>query len=141
MSKNAYVGVENFANRNLPTGYTQVEYIQSSGTQWIDTGFSVDSTNIEYLRMVADTAFLDTTLEYNIHGAVNGTMFLEFGATKDFYVRQGCDFSECATDEEILEAMEAWDNRVVEPEVTTEERTAAALEYIAMSSLPDEENA
>lgn len=74
-------------------------------------------------------------------GAVNGTMFLEFGATKDFYVRQGCDFSECTTDEEILEAMEAWDNRVIEPEVTTEERTAAALEYIAMSSLPDEENA
>lgn len=73
-------------------------------------------------------------------GAVNGTMFLEFGATKDFYVRQGCDFSECTTDEEILEAMEAWDNRVIEPEVTTEERTAAALEYIAMSSLPDEDN-
>lgn len=72
-------------------------------------------------------------------GAVNGTMFLEFEATKEFYVNQGCDFADCTTDDEILATMEAWDNRVIEPEVTAEERTAAALEYMAMSSLPDAE--
>ena len=37
--KKGYVGIENFTKRNLPAGYTQVEYIQSSGTQYIDTGF------------------------------------------------------------------------------------------------------
>ena len=37
--KKGYVGVENFVPRALPSGYTQVEYIQSSGTQYIDTGF------------------------------------------------------------------------------------------------------
>lgn len=73
-------------------------------------------------------------------GAINGVLFMEFEATKDFYVQQGCDFSACTTDNEILVAMEAWDNRVIEPEVTAEERTAAALEYLAMSTLPDEEN-
>lgn len=39
MAKKAYVGVENFTPRELPNGYTQVEYIESSGTQYIDTGF------------------------------------------------------------------------------------------------------
>ena len=37
--KKGYVGVENFVHRTLPNGYTQVEYIESSGTQYIDTGF------------------------------------------------------------------------------------------------------
>lgn len=39
MAKKAYVGVENFTPRDLPSGYTQLEYIQSSGTQYIDTGY------------------------------------------------------------------------------------------------------
>ena len=30
----------------LPDGYTQLEYIQSSGTQYIDTGISANSTNL-----------------------------------------------------------------------------------------------
>lgn len=39
MAKKAYIGVGNFVPRALPAGYTQAEYIQSSGTQYIDTGF------------------------------------------------------------------------------------------------------
>lgn len=37
--KKGYIGISNFEKRNLPEDYTQVEYIQSSGTQYIDTGF------------------------------------------------------------------------------------------------------
>lgn len=37
--KKGYIGVENFVPRALPSGYTQVSYIQSSGTQYVDTGF------------------------------------------------------------------------------------------------------
>ena len=39
MAKKAYIGEVNAAWRDLPSGYTQVEYIQSSGTQCINTGF------------------------------------------------------------------------------------------------------
>lgn len=49
MAKKAYLGIDNVARKvkkiyigaegALPSGYTQIEYIQSSGTQWIDTGF------------------------------------------------------------------------------------------------------
>lgn len=36
--KQPYIGSPNFESVNLPSGYTQVEFIQSSGTQYIDTG-------------------------------------------------------------------------------------------------------
>lgn len=50
MAKAIYVGAENFQPRTLPAGYTQVEYIQSSGTQYINTGFSPDGNS----RIVMD---------------------------------------------------------------------------------------
>lgn len=35
----------------LPDGYTELEYIQSIGTQYIDTGFNVTSANYQNLKM------------------------------------------------------------------------------------------
>lgn len=68
----------------LPTGYTQVEYIQSSGTQYIDTGFKPDqNTMIE-----ADIAYLGTAGD-NIAGvrnsssdAINRFGLITFGSAK-----------------------------------------------------------
>jgi hypothetical protein len=40
----------------LPSGYTPVEYIQSSGSQYIKTGVYHNSTTCPTLRMVLDTA-------------------------------------------------------------------------------------
>ena len=34
-----YIGVNGTAQRTLPSGYTQIQYIQSSGSQYINTGF------------------------------------------------------------------------------------------------------
>lgn len=48
--KKGYIGVENFVPRNLPSGYTQVEYIESSGAQYIDTGFKPSNNS----RVVMD---------------------------------------------------------------------------------------
>ena len=39
MAKKAYIGAGNFIPRALPSGYTQVEHLKSTGTQYIDTGF------------------------------------------------------------------------------------------------------
>lgn len=39
MAKKGYFSAKNVAWRELPSGYTQVLYIESSGTQYIDTGF------------------------------------------------------------------------------------------------------
>lgn len=52
--KKGYIGVENFVPRALPSGYTQVEYIQSSGTQYFNTGFKPNQDT----RVVMDAQIL-----------------------------------------------------------------------------------
>lgn len=56
MPKKIYVGADNFARRNLSSGYTQVEYIQSSGTQYINTEFNPKYNS----RIVVDASGLGT---------------------------------------------------------------------------------
>lgn len=38
----------------LPSGYTELEYIQSSGTQYIDTQFTVSSSNYNKIKFIVD---------------------------------------------------------------------------------------
>lgn len=73
-------------------------------------------------------------------GEVNGGFFGTLGQMEQMYAAQGCDFSACATAEEKLEAIEAFEDALNAPsnEPTTDERIAAALEYQVMASLPDE---
>lgn len=47
----SYIGAYNFTPRDLPAGYTQVEYLQSTGTQYIDTGFKPNQDT----RILAET--------------------------------------------------------------------------------------
>lgn len=68
-AKKAYLTVPNFTKRDLPDGYTQVEYIESSGTQYIDTGFTPNSNS----RMVLDFAATDVSGTNNIAGSRNST--------------------------------------------------------------------
>ena len=74
-------------------------------------------------------------------GEINGGFFGTLGQMKQMYEAQGCDFSACTTNEEILAAIEAFEDEMNKPstEPTTDERIAAALEYQVMSSLPDVE--
>lgn len=53
----------------LPEGYTQVEYIQSSGTQYIDTGVVVNSSTYNRYRFLLDTEYTTVSSSYYlIHG-------------------------------------------------------------------------
>ena len=58
----------------------------------------------------------------------------------DMYQKSGCNFSSCTGDQDYLDAIEAFEDEMntQSSEPSSEERTAAALELIAMSSLPDE---
>ena len=73
-------------------------------------------------------------------GEINGAFFGTLGQMVQMYTAQGCDFSACTTDEEKLEAIEAFEDAMNAPstEPSTDERIAAALEYQVMASLPDE---
>lgn len=74
-------------------------------------------------------------------GEINGGFFGTLGQMVQLYEAQGADFSACATAEETLAAIEAFEDALNAPsdEPTTDERIAAALEYQVMASLPDEE--
>ena len=74
-------------------------------------------------------------------GEINGAFFGTLGNMVQMYADQGADFSEAVTDEEKLAVIEVFENdrnSAANAAPTAEERTAAALEFIAMSSLPDE---
>lgn len=72
-------------------------------------------------------------------GVLNGGFFGILSDMVDMYKKAGCDFSKCTTDQEFLDTIEAFEDSANTPsdEVSTDERTAAALEFIAMNSLPD----
>ena len=75
-------------------------------------------------------------------GTINGSVCMEYSQTVDIYEKMGCDFSACTTKEEVLDAIEAFEdamNTVDESVVSTDERIAAALEAQVMMSMPDEE--
>lgn len=74
-------------------------------------------------------------------GEINGGYFGTLGQLVHTYESGGVDFSECKTDEEKLEVIEAFEESLNTPtyEVSTEERIAAALEAQVMLAMPDEE--
>ena len=66
-------------------------------------------------------------------GEINGAFFGTLGQMKEMYAKQGCDFSACESDQDYLDAIEAFEDAMNAPsnEPTAEERQAAALEAIA----------
>lgn len=71
-------------------------------------------------------------------GIINGGAAMEFTATRDAYKKMGATITEGMTDEEVLAAIEDFEDNPPSAGSTVEERTAAALEFLAMNSLPDE---
>lgn len=72
-------------------------------------------------------------------GLINGAFSGELSQMRQIYENQGADFSECKSNEEVLAEIEAFEDLMNTPsdEPTIEERTAAALEFIAINSMPD----
>ena len=66
-------------------------------------------------------------------GEINGAFFGTLGQMVDMYGKNGCDFSDCVTDEDYLNAIEAFEDEMNKPSdvPTAEERQATALEAIA----------
>ena len=64
------------AGHSLPTGYTELEYIESTGTQYIDTGFTPNQDSAMVLRVLMPTM---TTGAASFGGAHNGAWRPGFG--------------------------------------------------------------
>ena len=72
-------------------------------------------------------------------GAINGTVFMELGATAEHYRRLGAAITDGMSDAEILAAIEEFEDNPPAADPSAEERIAAALEYQVLAALPDEE--
>ena len=71
-------------------------------------------------------------------GVINGGCAMEFEATKAHYKKLGAQIEDGMTDEQVLEAIEEFeDNPPNSGESTAEERTAAALEALVMNNMPN----
>lgn len=72
-------------------------------------------------------------------GIINGGCAIEWGTAIEHYKRAGADIHDGMTDNEIIAAIEYFeDNPPGSDEPSVEERTAAALEFLALNSLPDD---
>ena len=95
----------------------------------------------DYIASHASWAAIPTVKVIIGGGPINGTCFMEYSATVNYYKRQGVKITDDMTDEEVLAAIEEFEDTppVIEP--SAEERIAATLEYQMMMTLPDEEEA
>lgn len=84
---------------------------------------------------------LETMVPVVAYGTINGAFCGELSQMKFMWEQQGAEFDDGLSNEEILEAIEAFEDAMNEPDpyhVSTEERIAAALEAQVMMSLPDD---
>ncbi len=69
-------------------------------------------------------------------GPINGAVMMEFGALVENYRRMGCQIDPATmTDEEILQAIEAFEDNPPQAPVTPEERAQAMEEYKSMVTI------
>lgn len=74
-------------------------------------------------------------------GVINGNVALVFDDEVERFRKAGCDFSACTTDEEVLAAIEAFEDNppvVEDTGVSDQTRIADALEDMVALSLPDD---
>lgn len=70
---------------------------------------------------------------------INGGVVLEWNATISQYKRLGAAITDDMTEEQVLDAIEDFENNPPgSDKPSIEERTAAALEFIALSNIPNQ---
>ena len=80
-------------------------------------------------------AALDSISVVCAAGEINGAFFGTLGNMVDMYTKMGCDFSNCVTEQDKLDAIEAFEDAQNAPstEPSNEEITAMSLASIAAS--------
>lgn len=69
----------NIQSSILPSGYTQLQYIESTGTQWIDTGFKLNNNSrvvIEYMITQYQSAYSHPICPFGARRGYNNTQYI-----------------------------------------------------------------
>ena len=69
---------------SLPSGYKKLEYIQSTGTQYIDTLVNIEANKPITLRVVCDCSFNNTGVGNGVGTTISGNIFY-FGTYNGSY--------------------------------------------------------
>ena len=99
----------------------------------------------EYIEKFAQWAAIPGVKVVISTGVINCGFFDEFGKMKEAYIRAGAPITDGMTDDEVLEAIEYFEDHPPVPEPEEDEtailleRVAAALEFNNILQLPDEE--
>ena len=72
-------------------------------------------------------------------GTINGAFCGEYTSMVDMYTKMGVDFSGCVTQQDYLDAIEAYEDTPPEPVTADETRIADALEDLVVLNMPDVE--
>lgn len=77
MAKKGYFSAKNFTPRDLPSGYTQVLYIESSGTQCIDSMFkpNQDTRVVLDFQMTAENSDLSANVVFGARSSASSKAF------------------------------------------------------------------
>ncbi len=68
-------GMEDFLyKRKIPDGVTEIEYLESTGSEYIDTGYIVNVNNYDKTRFVVDTNILGSVSGYAFNGIGNASI-------------------------------------------------------------------
>lgn len=65
-------------------------------------------------------------------GVINGSCAFVFDDFVEMMRKQGCDFSDCVTDEDYLRAIEDFEDRPITAAVSDQQRIADALEDLVV---------
>ena len=82
---------------NLPSEYTQVEYIKSTGTQYIDTGYLINATSIPSLKVIIDQTITKTTNVWSVSGTGTVTPRVYLGVRNDGQFGYGAGNADLST--------------------------------------------
>jgi hypothetical protein len=89
----------------------------------------------EYINEVAPWAANPNAKAIIATGIINGAVFMELTSTVDFYKKLGVAIVDGMTDEEILAAIEDFEDNPPQADPSAEERIAAAMEFQNLMSL------
>ena len=118
----------------LPDGYTELEYIESSGAQYIDTGFTVSAQNFSGLRVVQDCELITGGSYWSVNGISGTGNIFYLGASNTNAIYYGNGASNIATGHSYPGGRIVFDLNVQNSSYTFGETILTGLSFSAPSA-------
>lgn len=109
-----------FASRQivLPQIVNYVEYIKSSGTQWIDSGVLVTPENMAKLRVVADIEIIPVSGSWAVSGIGGAFPYVYIGVSNGGYIAVGRGMIDQITEASYVQGRHTWDYNLATKTIT-----------------------